>query len=58
MWNVVGNGDVECDGEWQCGIWLITLTWNMVENGGVGMWRITLTWNALENGYVKYGVER
>lgn len=35
MWHVVGNGDVECDGEWWCEIWWITLMWNVPENGDV-----------------------
>lgn len=35
MWNVAGNGGVECGGERWCGIWWITLMWNMVGNGDV-----------------------
>ncbi len=46
MWIVAGNGDVKCGGELWCGIWWITLMWNMVGNGDV---------NVAGNGDVKYG---
>lgn len=59
MWR--GTVVLECDGERWCGMWWITLTWNMVENFDVEyggerwceIWCGTLTWNAPENGYVR-----
>jgi hypothetical protein len=35
MWNVVGNGDVECSRERLREIWWITLMWNAPENSCV-----------------------
>lgn len=49
MWNASENCDVKYGGERWCGIWWITLMWNMVGNGDV---------NVAGNGDVKYGGER
>ena len=54
MWIVAGNGDVKCGGELWCGIWWITLMWNMVGNGDVNV-AGNGDVNVAGNGDVKYG---